>query len=125
MGRRQGGDANRIAIPVKLSENTTTRLEQAAGVTPLSAWIRNLIETELENSNDMKRLSFTRQNKSGDLLHIEVPGAVVNIRVNLTTEDGREVTRVDVLPDDKTRGGNWEADTRHPLGIRLIHEGEQ
>jgi hypothetical protein len=124
MGRRQGGDANRISIPVKLSENTTRRLEQAAGDTPLSAWVRNLIETELAGEG-MKRLSFTKQNKSGDLLHIEVPGAVVNIRVNLTTEDGREVTRVDVLPDDKTRGGDWQADTRHPLGIRLIHEGEQ
>jgi hypothetical protein len=41
-----------------------------------------------------------------DLLHIETPGAIVNICVGLTDRRGRAVIRVDVLPDDEARGGD-------------------
>ena len=54
----------------------------------------------------MKRLVFGRNNRSGDLLHVEAPGAVINVWVNLTRRDGREVTRVEIIPDGESRGGD-------------------
>lgn len=52
----------------------------------------------------MRRLSFyAKGNRSGNLLHIEVDGAIVNIRVGLTDADGNQVTRVDIIPDDERR----------------------
>lgn len=56
----------------------------------------------------MKRLTFSNRNRSADLLHIEVPGGIVNIRVNLRDDQGREVTRVDILPENEHRGGDIE-----------------
>lgn len=56
----------------------------------------------------MKRESFyAKGNRSDNLLHIETDGCIVNIRVGLTDDLGRQMTRVDVLPDDMTRGGRW------------------
>lgn len=55
----------------------------------------------------MRRITFHEKgNRSGDLLHVETDGCVVNIRVGLSDDQGRKVTRVDVLPDDDTRGGD-------------------
>lgn len=52
----------------------------------------------------MRRESFyASTNRSGNLLHIETDGCVVNIHVGLIDADGHEVTRVDVLPDDERR----------------------
>jgi len=34
-----------------------------------------------------------------ELLHIEAPGCIINIRVQLADVDGREVTAIEVLPD--------------------------
>jgi hypothetical protein len=63
----------------------------------------------------VKRINFNNNNHSDDLLHIEIPGAVVNIYVNLRDRDGREVNRVDIIPDDESRGGDasghvWDVD---------------
>ena len=44
----------------------------------------------------MKRIEFSNRNRSGNLLHIEIPGAVVNIRVNLRDNDGREVNHIEI-----------------------------
>lgn len=49
------------------------------------------------------------------LLHIETEGCIVNIRIGLTDREGRTVTSVEILPDDKRRGGDgrgriWELD---------------
>lgn len=71
----------------------------------------------------MRKISFKKGNRSGNLLHIESEGMVVNIRVGLTDDQGNEVSRVDILPDDKTRGGDWHADTKN-LGIRLIRKAD-
>ena len=51
----------------------------------------------------MKRVEFNQANRSGDVLHVEVPGAIVNIRVNLHDADGNELTTVSVSPDDESR----------------------
>lgn len=56
----------------------------------------------------MKRIEFGRRNRSGNLLHVEVPGAIVNIWVNLARQDGREVTRVEVIADHARRGGDGQ-----------------
>jgi hypothetical protein len=51
----------------------------------------------------MKSVTFSKRNRSGDVLHIEVPGAVVNIRIGLTDALGRQLTRVSISPDDEQR----------------------
>jgi hypothetical protein len=72
----------------------------------------------------MKSITFSELNRSGDVLHIEVPGAIVNIRVNLTDRLGRSITRVDISPMDNSRSpdaGNryWRlADD----GVRIIQD---
>jgi hypothetical protein len=64
----------------------------------------------------MKRMSFGRRNRSNNLLHIEIPGAIVNIYVNLHDREGREVNRVEILPENEHRGGDehgrmWDVDS--------------
>lgn len=69
----------------------------------------------------MKRISFyAKRNRSGNLLHIETDGCIVNIRVGLHDVEGREVTSVQVIPD-QTTDATWVRD-----GARVIrlHEGE-
>jgi hypothetical protein len=69
----------------------------------------------------MKRMSFyAKTNRSGNLLHIETDGCIVNIRVGLHDAEGREVTSVQVIPD-QTTDATWVQD-----GARVIrlHEGE-
>lgn len=62
----------------------------------------------------MKTITFySATNRSDDVLHIETDGCVVNIHVGLTNAEGQAVTRVDVQPDDNSRGGDgmgnvWE-----------------
>lgn len=62
----------------------------------------------------MRRLTFGRRNRSGNLLHIETEGCVVNIHVGLRDVLGRRVTRVTISPDDESRspdedGYYWRA----------------
>lgn len=56
------------------------------------------------------------------MLHIETEGAVVNITVGLRDEHGRKVTRVDVNPDDETRGGDGQGDVWQRDGARVIRQ---
>jgi hypothetical protein len=65
----------------------------------------------------MKRISFhASTNRSGNLLHIETDGCIVNIHVGLHDADGRKVTSVRILPDDYAeRGGRWVQD-----GSRIV-----
>jgi len=72
----------------------------------------------------MMRLSFTESNRSDNLLHIEVPGAIVNIRVNLTDRLGRKVTSVSVSPDDNDRSPDGEGRywRLQPDGVRIIQD---
>jgi hypothetical protein len=54
----------------------------------------------------MRRIEFTEKNRSGNLLHIEVPGAIVNIRIGLHTNEGNEVTSIQVIADQYA-GDYW------------------
>ncbi len=75
----------------------------------------------------MKRMTFhAGRNRSDNLLHIETDGCIVNIQVGFTDNGGRQVTRVDVLPDDDTRGGDGSGRYWYRDGARVIrlHEGE-
>ena len=57
----------------------------------------------------MKRESFyAKTNRSGNLLHVETDGCVVNVYVGLTDAEGRQVTRVDVSADGESRGGDGQ-----------------
>jgi hypothetical protein len=74
----------------------------------------------------MKRIEFTERNRSGNLLHIEVPGAIVNIWVNLHDRHGRTVTAVSISPDDESRspdmdGHYWRLSSD---GRRIIRDPE-
>ena len=74
---------------------------------------------------DMRRLSFhAKGNRSGNLLHIETDGCVVNIHVGLTDDQGRAVTRVDVLADNEGRGGDGEGRFWHVDGPRVVRQDE-
>ena len=74
----------------------------------------------------MKTITFyAATNRSDNILHIETDGCIVNIHVGLHDKDGRTVTRVDVLPDNASRGGDgqgeiWEADGSS--AIRVIKQ---
>jgi hypothetical protein len=48
----------------------------------------------------MKSIQFGEQNRSGNLLHIETVGCVVNIRIGLMNTQGQAVTSVQIIPDD-------------------------
>jgi hypothetical protein len=66
----------------------------------------------------MRRISFSSRNRSNNILYIEVPGAIVNIRVNLFGADGRRVTYVEVIPDQ-----GWEsADGGRNLQVVETHQ---
>jgi hypothetical protein len=53
-----------------------------------------------------KRATFHSHGRGMKTFHIEADGCIVNIMVGLVDSQGRRVTRVDVLPDDETRGGD-------------------
>lgn len=57
----------------------------------------------------MKRVTFSKRNRSGDLLHVETEGCIVNIRICLEDSEGRPVTSVEILPDETT-DEKWEVD---------------
>lgn len=72
----------------------------------------------------MKRVSFyAKTNRSDNLLHIETDGGIINIRVGLTDEQGRQVTTISISPDDETRGGDGSGGYWHRDGDRLIRQG--
>ena len=75
----------------------------------------------------MKRIEFGPNNRSGNLLHIEVPGGIVNIRIGLHDVEGREVTSVEILPDGEDRGGDGEGRVWDMDGgsSRLIRRAEE
>lgn len=60
----------------------------------------------------MKSMTFhAAGNRSGNLLHIETDGGIVNIRVGLTDAHGRAVTSVEIIRDNYAEeGGVWDLD---------------
>jgi hypothetical protein len=58
---------------------------------------------------DMKREAFYYGPRNNyHTLRIETDGCTVNIRVGLFDADGRQITRVDVVPDGEDRGGDGD-----------------
>jgi hypothetical protein len=78
----------------------------------------------------MKRVEFSNRNRSDNLLHVEIPGGIVNIRVNLHDREGREVVNIEIIPDDQRRGGDgqgriWDVDSNEDGTVtRLIRRPE-
>lgn len=64
------------------------------------------------------------------LLHIEADGCIINIQVGLHDRAGQQVTSVEIIPDDESRGGDGEGRRWHLDGhrnnriIRASQEGE-
>ena len=75
----------------------------------------------------MKSITFYEsRNRDANLLHIETDGCTVNIQVGLTDDQGRKVTRIDVSPQDESRGGDgmgyvWHA-VDGPMGGRIVRQ---
>ena len=47
----------------------------------------------------MRKISFTTNNRSDNLLHIETDLAIINIRVGLHDVDGNQVEAIEIIPD--------------------------
>lgn len=75
-------------------------------------------------NDDMQRLRFYPDEGAPALLHIELPGGIVNIRVGLTDAQGRAVNAIQISPDDETRGGDGQGRVWHLAedGYRLIRD---
>lgn len=76
------------------------------------------------------RLTATKRHGGTRTLKIEADGALILVQVGLTDHLGNAVTRIDVQPDDETRGGDqngdlWDA-VPHDSGIggRVIMRGK-
>lgn len=74
-----------------------------------------------------QRVSFFQEDAHAEpkTLHIETEGAVVNITVGLTDDEGRTVTRIAANVDDESRGGDgqgriWTVADANEHGLRLV-----
>jgi hypothetical protein len=69
----------------------------------------------------MKTLQFNP--KTRDTLHVEVPGCIINVHVGLQTQDGQNVTRVDIKCDDYPGEDVWRCpdfDNAEFVGVRVM-----
>lgn len=73
---------------------------------------------------DMQTVQFYPDQGSPAVLHVELPGGIVNIRVGLTDADGRAVNAVEILPSDESRGGDGTGRVWHLAddGRRLVRQ---
>ena len=71
----------------------------------------------------MKRITFFNSNRSGDLLHIETEGCIVNIRVGLQDTVGQDVTHVEIILD-KYVGDEWKMDRYGSCNNRIVKKAE-
>jgi hypothetical protein len=73
----------------------------------------------------MRRITFSEDNRSGNLLHIEVPGGIINIRVNLHDMAGHNVTSVEIIRDQYAEaGGTWGLDGYANSRLIQLRDGE-
>lgn len=76
---------------------------------------------------------YAGTNRSGNVLHVETDGAIVNIRVGLIDAEGRQVTHVSVTADGDRFAGEaaWYArDDNGGRGsdhtsVRIVKEAER
>lgn len=47
----------------------------------------------------MRTIEFSERNRSGNLLHVETPLGIVNIRIGLHDAEGRRVESVEIVPN--------------------------
>lgn len=62
--------------------------------------------------------------KNREILHIEVPGCVINIYPNLYGEDGKQVTTIEILADQYV-DEKWslpDFNSRANLKVRVMKE---
>jgi hypothetical protein len=77
---------------------------------------------------DMKTITVSNRSRHR-ILHIEIPGGIVNIRHNLRDDQGREVTHVSVSVDGNRYAGDpeWWVDGERgnngPGGVRIVCTG--
>lgn len=76
-----------------------------------------------------KSATFYAVKRGPRTFHIETDGAIVNITVGLVDREGHLITRVEVIPDDASRGGDgkgrmWVQPEGGARVIRL-HDWEQ
>lgn len=60
------------------------------------------------------------QHYKADLLHIELPGCIVNVRAKLTNQEGREVTSIEILPDSECSGDTHVWRLEGSINNRLV-----
>jgi hypothetical protein len=71
------------------------------------------------------KITVSKQNR-GKLVHLEAPGCIVNIRVDLHDAEGREVTAIEIIPDGplapfgKFSGATWRiVDRPHAAAVNI------
>ncbi len=62
------------------------------------------------------KLKTVRIPRGYDGLHLEIPGAVVNVRVGLHDQKGNEVTHISIAPDRQC-GDEWITDWGSSNGL--------
>lgn len=70
----------------------------------------------------MRTIGFTERNRSGDLLHVETPLGIVNIRIGLSDAEGRRVESIEVIPNDYA--GEPRVDVDGYRNTRLVEVGD-
>jgi hypothetical protein len=75
----------------------------------------------------MKTIALNERSRD-KLLHVELPGCIVNIEIGLCDRDGRQVSRVEVLADGDRYAGDpeWWIDGKSGkghLGARVVCTG--
>lgn len=70
----------------------------------------------------MRTIGFTERNRSGNLLHVETPLGIVNIRIGLHDAEGRRVNSIEVIPDEYA--GEPRVDVDGYRNTRLVEVGD-
>ena len=76
-------------------------------------------KTEVKN---MRTIKFDKNNRSGNLLHIEAEGCIINVRVGLVDMIGQKVTSVEIVPD-KPEG--WEMGGASSVSNRIVQRSKE
>lgn len=72
----------------------------------------------------------SKRNSEKNLLHVETEGCLVNIRVGLTDDNGREVTNISIRPDRFAGERAWyvvdeQGNRLEHAGLRVVRETEK
>ena len=69
----------------------------------------------------MKTITFSKNNRSDDRLHIETEGCIINIQVNLFNRHGQKVTYIEIL-SNKYKDDNWTIQGNHAISVTVKKE---